>query len=79
MSREVIFEKVVKIIREVVSDDSFNITEDTYFVDELEFGSLDVMEMMMQLENEFDVDIPEEKSSQFVQVKDFIDYLEEVC
>lgn len=79
MSREVIMEKVVKIVRGILCDDSVTITEDSYFVDELEFGSLEVMEMMAELEEEFDLTIPEEKASQFVQVRDFIDYLEEAC
>lgn len=79
MSREAIMEKVVMIIRGILCDDSVTITEDSYFVDELEFGSLEVMEMMAELEDEFNLSIPEEKASQFVQVRDFIDYLEEAC
>lgn len=76
MSREVILNRVIKVIKEVLMDDSVQITEESYLVDELELGSLEIMEMVAELEEEFEITIPEEKMNSFVQVKDFIDYLE---
>lgn len=78
MSREVILNRVIKVIEEVLMDDSLQITEDSYLVDELELGSLEIMEMVAELEEEFGITIPEEKMNSFVQVKDFIDYLEAI-
>lgn len=78
MSREVILNRVINVIKEVLMDDSIQITENSYLVDELELGSLEIMEMVAELEEEFGITIPEEKMNGFVQVKDFIDYLETV-
>ena len=79
MSRQEIMDKVTNAIKIALGDDSMEINEDTYLVDELEFGSMEVMEMIGELEDNFDCMIPEENMDSFVQVKDIVDYIEKAC
>lgn len=79
MTREMILDKVVGVIKDVLLDDSVMIEEETYLIDELELGSLEIMEMVSKLEDEFDVTIPEKEMNHFVQIKDFVNYLETAC
>lgn len=79
MSREEIMDKVTKAIRIALGDDKVEIKEDTYLVDELEFGSMEVMEMIGELEESFECMIPEENMDSFVQVRDIVDYIEKAC
>ena len=77
MSREEILSRLTGVIQEIICDDSVEITEDSSLVDELGLDSLEAMELMMEVENEFDVTIPESEIGNFSKVKDFIDYLEQ--
>ena len=52
------FEKLAKIIAEVLNVDANEITLDTTFVDELGADSLDVFQIIMGIEEEFDIEIP---------------------
>ena len=79
MSREEIMDKVTEAIRIALGDDTVEIKEDTYLVDELEFGSMEVMEMIGELEESFECMIPEENMDSFVQVRDIVDYIEKAC
>ena len=79
MSREEIMDKVTEAIRIASGDDKVEIKEDTYLVDELEFGSMEVMEMIGELEESFECMIPEENMDSFVQVRDIVDYIEKAC
>ncbi len=79
MSREEIMDKVTEAIRIALGDDKVEIKEDTYLVDELEFGSMEVMEMIGELEESFECMIPEENMDSFVQVRDIVDYIEKAC
>ena len=79
MSREEIMDKVTEAIKIALGDDKVEIKEDTYLVDELEFGSMEVMEMIGELEESFECMIPEENMDSFVQVRDIVDYIEKAC
>jgi len=57
-----------------VSEDE--ITPDSKFVEDLNADSLEVVELVMALEDEFDVSIPDEDAEQMVTVKDAMDYIQ---
>lgn len=79
MSRDEIMDKVTEAIRIALGDDKVEIKEAAYLVDELEFGSMEVMEMIGELEESFGCMIPEENMDSFVQVRDIVDYIEKAC
>ena len=60
------FEKLAKIIAEVLNVDANEITLDTTFVDELGADSLDVFQIIMGIEEEFDIEIPNEEAEKIV-------------
>lgn len=76
MSREEILESLTDVIREIMCDDSVEVTEEMNLIDDLGLDSLEAMELMMEVENKFGVEIPQDDISNFVKVQDFIDYLE---
>ena len=75
MSREEIFEGVKKVVMEAV-DEEKEITMETSIVDELGLDSLDIVEMLMALEEEFEISIDDSAAEKFVKVSDVIDYIE---
>ena len=66
------FEKLAKIIAEVLNVDANEITLDTTFVDELGADSLDVFQIIMGIEEEFDIEIPNEEAEKIVSVGDAV-------
>ena len=64
------FEKLQGIIAEVLNVDADEITPDTTFVDDLGADSLDVFQIIMGIEEEFDIEIPQEKAEKIVSVGD---------
>jgi len=71
-----VFEKVRAILAEQLDIDEDRITEDTDIIEDLGADSLDVVELMMTLEQEFDLMISDEKVSEFRTVGDVVDYIE---
>ena len=73
---DVIFEKVKSIVAEnlKVSDPSV-ITPDTLFMDDLGADSLDVVELVMKLEDEFDIEIPDDAAKAITKVGEAVDYI----
>ena len=67
------FEKLSKIIAEVLNVDVDEITMDTTFVDELGADSLDVFQIIMGIEEEFDIEIPNEEAEKIVSVGDAVE------
>ena len=67
------FEKLAKIIAEVLNVDANEITLDTTFVDELGADSLDVFQIIMGIEEEFDIEIPNEEAEKIVSVGDEVE------
>ena len=70
-------EKVKNIIAEHLGiDDMEKITEDAKFIDDLGADSLDTVELVMAFEEDFDVEIPDEKAETILTVGDAISHLE---
>jgi acyl carrier protein len=69
------FEKVKKIIVEVLNVEEDDITQDTTFIDDLGADSLDVFQIIMGLEEEFDIEIPNEEAEKIVTVGDAVDQI----
>lgn len=70
------FEKLKEVIEEKLNAEGAVITEQTSFKDDLEADSLDLFELVMALEDEFDVEIPSEDLEKLLTVGDVIAYLE---
>ena len=69
------FEKLRNIIVEVLSVEENEITMDTTFVDDLGADSLDVFQIIMGLEEEFDIEIPNEEAEKIVTVGDAVEQI----
>ncbi|HJB27495.1 MAG TPA: acyl carrier protein [Candidatus Blautia faecavium] len=63
-------EKLKKIIADILNIDEDNITEDTTFVDDLGADSLDVFQIIMGIEEEYDIEIDNETVEQIQTVRD---------
>ena len=68
-------DKVKKIIAEKLSVDLEEVVPDASFVDDLGADSLDLVELIMSMEEEFDIDISDDDAEKLVTVKDAIDYI----
>jgi acyl carrier protein len=68
-------DKVKKIIAEKLSVDIEEVVPEASFVDDLGADSLDLVELIMSMEEEFDMDISDEDAEQIASVKDAIDYI----
>ena len=69
-------EKLQKIIAEVLNVDTEEVTPDTTFVDDLGADSLDIFQIVMGIEEEFDIEIPtEEEVEQIVSVGDAVEQI----
>ena len=69
------FEKIQLIIAEVLNIDPQEITMDTTFVDDLGADSLDVFQIIMGIEEEFDIEIPNEAAESIVTVADAVEQI----
>lgn len=69
------FEKLKKIIAEVLNVDEEEVTMETTFVDDLGADSLDVFQIIMGLEEEFDIEIPNEEAEKIVTVGDAVEQI----
>ena len=69
------FEKLKKIIAEVLNVDEDDITMETTFVDDLGADSLDVFQIIMGIEEEFDMEIPNDAAEQIVTVGDAVEQI----
>lgn len=67
------FEKLQKIIAEVLNVDADEITMETTFVDDLGADSLDVFQIIMGIEEEFDIEITNEEAEKIVSVGDAVE------
>ncbi|SFE31063.1 acyl carrier protein [Thermoanaerobacter thermohydrosulfuricus] len=70
-----IFEKVRDIIAEQLGIDPEEITMESSFIDDLGADSLDIVELIMALEEEFDIEIPDEDAEKIKTVGDVLEYL----
>jgi len=72
---KMLFEKVKDIISDQLGIDSDEITMESSFIDDLGADSLDIVELIMALESEFDMEIPDEDAEKISVVGDVVDYI----
>ena len=77
MSSEEIFEKVKAIIVEQLGVADTAVTMEASFIDDLGADSLDIVELIMAIEEEFDIEIPDSDAEKVVTVGDVVDYIKE--
>jgi acyl carrier protein len=75
MSETEIFDKVKKIVTEQLSVEAGNVTPQANFANDLGADSLDTVELVMALEEEFDIEIPDEAAEQITTVQQAVDYI----
>lgn len=69
------FEKVKKIIVEQLGVDEDDIAMESSFIDDLGADSLDIVELIMALEEEFDLEIPDSEAERITTVGDAVEYI----
>jgi acyl carrier protein len=77
MNSEEVFEKVKGIIVNQLGVQENSVTLEASFIDDLGADSLDIVELVMALEEEFDMEIPDEDAEKVVTVGDVVDYIKE--
>ena len=77
MSSEEVFEKVKGVIVEQLGVAEGNITMEASFIDDLGADSLDIVELIMALEEEFDIEIPDSDAEKVVTVGDVVEYIKD--
>jgi acyl carrier protein len=75
MSQTEIFEKVKKIVAEQLSVEADKITPQSNFANDLGADSLDTVELVMALEEDFDIEIPDEAAEKITTVQEAVDYI----
>ena len=71
------FERVKSVIIDQLGVDESQITPEASFIDDLGADSLDIVELIMGFETEFDIEIPEEAAEQIRTVDDAVNYIKE--
>lgn len=71
------FERVKKVIVEQLDVPEEEVKPEAHFVDDLGADSLDVVELVMGLEEEFDIEIPDEDAEKITRVQEAVTYIEE--
>lgn len=71
------FEKLKRVIAEVLNIDPDDITLDATFVDDLGADSLDVFQIIMGIEEEFDIEIPAEQAENITTVEEAVEMIKE--
>jgi acyl carrier protein len=74
-SREEIFERVKSVLSEQLGVDEGEITEEASFQDDLDADSLDLVELIMELEDNFGMKIPDEDAQKITTVGQAVDYV----
>ncbi|MGJ3245418.1 MAG: acyl carrier protein [Elainellaceae cyanobacterium] len=75
MSQEEIYQKVQKIVSEQLGVDAAEVKPEANFANDLGADSLDTVELVMALEEEFDVEIPDEAAEGIATVQAAVDYI----
>ena len=75
MEREELMEKVKAVIVDQLNVEEDDVTEDASFIDDLGADSLDIVELVMALEEEFGISIPDEQAESIKTVGDAVNYI----
>ncbi|MGT2930511.1 acyl carrier protein [Streptococcus dentasini] len=75
MTRSEIFAKISQMIKEQMHLESLEVTEETSFKDELGVDSIDLMEFVVNLEDEFAIEIPDDDIEDMTTLGNMLDYL----
>ena len=76
MTNEELFNSIKQMIVDQLGVDEDTITEDSSFVDDLNADSLDMVELVMAMEQEFDIEIPDDVAEKVSTVKDAVEYVQ---
>jgi acyl carrier protein len=76
-SREEVFERVKEVLTEQLGVEEDQISEEASFQDDLDADSLDLVELIMELEDQFGVKIPDEEAQGIKTVNQAVDYIME--
>ncbi len=71
-----VFSKVKEIIVDQLGVDEEDVTSDASFIDDLGADSLDIVELIMAFEEEFDIEIPDEDAEKITTVGEAVEYIE---
>ncbi len=74
-NKDMEFEKLKKVIAEVLNVDPEEIKPETTFMDDLGADSLDVFQIVMGIEEEFDIEIPAEKAEKITTVEEAVELI----
>ena len=77
MSSEEVFDRVKEIIVEQLGVAETSVEMESSFIDDLGADSLDIVELVMALEEEFDMEIPDSDAEKVVTVGDVVEYIKE--
>jgi len=72
-----VFDKIKSIIVEQLGVEESQVALDTHLMKDLEADSLDAVEIIMAIEDEFDLEVPDEAAEKFQSVGDIVKYVEE--
>ncbi len=72
-----VFDKVKKVVIEQLGVESEKVTLESSFINDLGADSLDTVELVMALEEEFNIEIPDEDAEKIKRVSDVVNYIEE--
>ena len=70
-----VFEKVRDIVVEQLGVEEDEVTMESSFIDDLGADSLDIVELIMALEEEFDIEVPDEEAEKITTVGDVVEYI----
>ena len=78
MNPDAIFEKVKEVIMDQLAAEDDAVKMETSFIDDLGADSLDIVELIMAIEEEFDIEVPDEEAEKISTVQDAVSYIEDV-
>ena len=77
MDREEILTKIQEIMADRLGDDKTDVTPEASFREDLEADYLDLVELIMELEEQFGMEIPDEEAEKITTVEEAVDYVQE--
>lgn len=77
MKNEELKQQLIKLVAQTVRIDESKITEQSHFIDDLHLDSLDLVELIMEMEKHFGIEIAEKDAEHLRSINNVITYLEE--